>query len=81
MLRRAVCLILALCLLAGCALAEPTATAQIPAGSLVNGMKDAEGSTDIEQLQQQLISLGLLSGEAFIATMDERFAMMELEGQ
>ena len=63
-------MILALCLLAGCALAEPTAdaeptaTAQIPAGSLVNGMKDAEGSTDIEQLQQQLISLGLLSGEA-----------------
>ena len=26
-------------------------------------------------------ALGLLSGEAFIATMDERFAMMELEGQ
>lgn len=32
------------------------------------------------EIVQQYVQ-GLLSGEAFIATMDERFAMMELEGQ
>ena len=61
-----------LCLTAGCAAAEteatasvePTATAQVLAGWLANGMKDESGSTDIAQLQQQLISLGLLTGKA-----------------
>lgn len=40
---------------------------------------DPAGQAQSEIVQQYV--QGLLSGEAFIATMDERFAMMELEGQ
>ena len=68
MLRRLLCILLTLCLLAGYAAAEDSATAastqEPPAGALVNGMVDGAGETAVQELQERLIALGLLSGEA-----------------
>ena len=68
MLRRLLCILLTLCLLAGYAAAEDSATAastqEPPAGALVNGMVDGAGETAVQEMQERLIALGLLSGEA-----------------
>lgn len=68
MLRRLLCILLTLCLLLGYAAAEDSATAtptqEPPAGALVNGMVDGAGETAVQELQERLIALGLLTGTA-----------------
>ena len=68
MLRRLLCILLTLCLLLGYAAAEDSATAtptqEPPAGALVNGMVDGAGETAVQELQERLIALGLLTGAA-----------------
>ena len=68
MLRRLLCILLTLCLLAGYAAAEDSGTAvptqEPPEGALVNGMVDGSGESAVQGLQQRLIALGLLTGEA-----------------
>ena len=68
MLRRLLCILLTLCLLLGYAAAEDTASAaptqEPPEGALVNGMVDGAGESAVQGLQQRLIDLGLLTGEA-----------------
>ena len=62
------CILLTLCLLLGYAAAEDSATAtptqEPPAGALVNGMVDGAGETAVQELQERLIALGLLTGAA-----------------
>ena len=68
MLRRLLCILLTLCLLLGYAAAEDSATAtptqEPPAGALVNGMVDGAGETAVQELQERLIALELLTGAA-----------------
>ena len=68
MLRRLLCILLIFCLLAGYAAAEEDATAaptqEPPEGALVNGMVDGAGESAVQEMQQRLIDLGLLTGEA-----------------
>ena len=68
MLRRLLCILLTLCLLHGYAAAEDSASAaptqEPPAGALVNGMADGAGESAVQGLQERLIALGLLTGEA-----------------
>ena len=68
MLRRLLCILLTLCLLLGYAAAEDSATAtptqEPPAGALVNGMVDGASETAVQELQERLIALGLLTGAA-----------------
>ena len=68
MLRRLLCILLIFCLLAGYAAAEEDATAaptqEPPEGALVNGMVDGSGESAVQEMQQRLIDLGLLTGEA-----------------
>ena len=68
MLRRLLCILLTLCLLIGYAAAEDSASAaptqEPPEGALANGMVDGAGESAVQGLQQRLIDLGLLTGEA-----------------
>ena len=68
MLRRLLCILLTLCLLAGYAAAEDSATAvptqEPPEGALVNGMVDGSGESAVQEMQERLIALGLLTGAA-----------------
>ena len=68
MLRRSLCILLTLCLLAGYAAAEDSATAaptqEPPEGALVNGMVDGSGESAVQEMQERLIALGLLTGAA-----------------
>ena len=68
MLRRLLCILLTLCLLIGYAAAEDSASAaptqDPPEGALANGMVDGAGESAVQGLQQRLIDLGLLTGEA-----------------
>ena len=68
MLRRLLCMLTVLCLLAGYAAAEDASSTvpatEPPAGALVNGESDASGESDIQGLQERLIALGLLTGAA-----------------
>ena len=68
MLRRLLCILLTLCLLLGYAAAEDSATAtptqEPPAGALVNGMVDGSGESAVQEMQERLIALGLLTGAA-----------------
>ena len=68
MLRRSLCILLTLCLLIGYAVAEDSATAaptqEPPAGALVNGMVDGSGESAVQEMQERLIALGLLTGAA-----------------
>ena len=68
MLRRLLCILLTLCLLTGYAAAEDSATAvptqEPPAGALVNGMVDGSGESAVQEMQERLIALGLLTGAA-----------------
>ncbi len=41
-----------------------TSTQEPPAGALVNGMVDGAGETAVQELQERLIALGLLTGTA-----------------
>ncbi len=68
MFRKFLSFALILCLLCGsAAVAEtqsPEPTEEIPEGALANGSVDSAGESDVAQLQESLIELGLLTGEA-----------------